>query len=453
MIACCYFKLLSQVGIPKRTIVHTLGKNEILKYDEYYTYQYLNKVGYSCIVKDTLQDKEIFILNGKKVLTDDYIGNAIYNFDVTKESSFTYEFFENEKYFVNIGGKIEGPFEAVTYDSYYPSFKTPEKYNFFYKLGDKWYAYYEGKVQVSEINEESTGDGCKSIGGFSSIGTSNGFVIEICNSEYKSKMSFDKILNYDKNDNYFAWIGDKDGKRYFCLNNVISEPFDVEDEYNDLRLNGSNYSYTFMKNGKRFININGKNIEVDSDYYPYCSLYNNGTYYFSYSKKEKSFININGRIFGPYDDLSYSVVHSNGKFAFVFAKEGLYFFNNNGIVSQGFPSISDLEFKADGKFKYLFSMNDGWVYENNNGLTKKVQDRKIGNSKGLFLPSFDRFDIFSKNKKHQLSNNLKYDYVVIDGRSYGKAPAIKAWYDEPKNSFVWNACEGKELVLYEFKLD
>jgi hypothetical protein len=41
---------------------------------------------------------------------------------------------------------------------------------------------------------------------------------------------------------------------------------------------------------------------------------------------------------------------------------------------------------------------------------------------------------------------------MIDGKRYGKFSACHAWYDKTKNAFIWSALEGKELVVYEYKL-
>jgi hypothetical protein len=62
----------------------------------------------------------------------------------------------------------------------------------------------------------------------------------------------------------------------------------------------------------------------------------------------------------------------------------------------------------------------------------------------------DNIEIYSADRAHTLYSAYKYEYVVIDGVRCGKSPALYAWYDKGKNAFVWNAVEGRELVLYEY---
>jgi hypothetical protein len=68
------------------------------------------------------------------------------------------------------------------------------------------------------------------------------------------------------------------------------------------------------------------------------------------------------------------------------------------------------------------------------------------------MSSGTNIDIYSENLEHTMISDYRYEYVVIDGESYGKSPAFQAWYDSDKKSFIWSAIEGKELVVYEFKL-
>jgi len=270
------------------------------------------------------------------------------------------------------------------------------------------------------------------------------------------------------------------------MNDFMSEPFDNSGR-NFIELAGDKYIYSMVKNGKPYVNANGRQIEVVGDEGAYPSIFKTGLFYFEYSNKgkqylnlngkiygpydwirsqvlsngkfileypqeDKSYINVNGKVFGPYDGFSNYQILDNGKFYFVYSQGDLYYFNNNDVVSKGYKLINDITYKPDGTYKFTFSGIDGWVYENINGQIQKTQDRKFGFGKGYFEPSFEKYEIRSKANMNTMFLDIAYDYVVIDGRSYGKAPAIKAWYDEAKNSFVWNAWEGKELVLYEFPL-
>lgn len=58
-----------------------------------------------------------------------------------------------------------------------------------------------------------------------------------------------------------------------------------------------------------------------------------------------------------------------------------------------------------------------------------------------------------KSKRHLFVANWKYDYVLIDGKKYGKHCPIYAFYDEDTNAFAWTTIEGNEIVLYTFDLN
>jgi hypothetical protein len=450
--------LISQVGVPTRTVLHTLSKNEVLYSDEYYTFQSANKNGYSCVINDTIRSKETLIFNGKIIHSFDYVWRNIFEIDLSKENGYVFKYWESEKCFVNFRDQIMGPFEEATNEIYEiystENYKIPTNYNFFYKLGGSWYSFYEGKAQMLEIDKNDKDDIENAWPTYGSTGDKGKWYLSSIDGEdYTDKIRYDELVRVTKNNVIVAYICVINGNKYVVLNGVLSEPLDNVSEYS-IQLNGRNYMYSYIKNKKKYLNVNGKSLEIDCDDNPYGEILSNGTYYFSYTKKNKQFVNINGKVFGPYNGMNYSTqLHENGKFAFIFEKDNLFYLNNNGSISKGYPYIFDLETQPDGFFKYNFSMEDGWVYENANGQIKKTQDRKIGYGKGAFLPSIDKYVIQSKNKSHTLSIDLAYDYVVIDGKSYGKAPAIKAWYDETKNCFIWNSWEGKELVIYEFKLD
>lgn len=63
------------------------------------------------------------------------------------------------------------------------------------------------------------------------------------------------------------------------------------------------------------------------------------------------------------------------------------------------------------------------------------------------------FTLQDKNKRHLFVANWKYDYVLIDGKKYGKHCPIDAFYDEDTNAFAWTTIEGNEIVLYTFDLN
>ena len=63
-------------------------------------------------------------------------------------------------------------------------------------------------------------------------------------------------------------------------------------------------------------------------------------------------------------------------------------------------------------------------------------------------------DIFLQDKtnRHFFIANWNYDYVMVDDKKIGKHTPINAFYDSVNNSFGWVTIEGKQLVLYSYKL-
>ena len=159
------------------------------------------------------------------------------------------------------------------------------------------------------------------------------------------------------------------------------------------------------------------------------------------------------------DELDGIEFNKNG-FIYVYRNGEQDFININGRRSKGYIDIHALDFKKDGTYSYRYIEKDGWIYENKNGIVKRTQNRKIPeytyvytSGHRLFENSTEKYELISSNNKHNFYTNYRYDYVIIDGKRYGNAPAIKAWYDYTNNTFAWNAWEDKDLVLYELQLD
>lgn len=57
-----------------------------------------------------------------------------------------------------------------------------------------------------------------------------------------------------------------------------------------------------------------------------------------------------------------------------------------------------------------------------------------------------------KTKRHTFTAKWDYDYVMVDDRKMGKSAPFNAFYDEVNNAFGWVSLEGKQLVLYSYRL-
>jgi hypothetical protein len=213
----------------------------------------------------------------------------------------------------------------------------------------------------------------------------------------------------------------------------------------------------FKENGKWFVNINGS---ISKFYEAVSNLHisTGGKWVYSFKEYGKWYINENGSISKPYDDLDDLIILPSGKLAYSFAEANKWHVNNNGNISKGYQSISELMVSEDGKLSYQFEENGKWFINNNGNISNRFSSINIDNNGSLIwwgdcVRYQDENEISSINKEHSFYSSYKYEYVVIDGRPIGKSPAIQSWYDEKKNTFIWTAIEGKELLTYEYKLD
>jgi|GEM_PF-3983352 PEGA domain protein len=79
---------------------------------------------------------------------------------------------------------------------------------------------------------------------------------------------------------------------------------------------------------------------------------------------------------------------------------------------------------------------------------------------GIFMQCVYSYPSYKKNlrvlydssEKHTLETCGLYNYVLIDNKEYGRESAIYVHYDKERNEFQWTALEGKELVMYRFRL-
>lgn len=57
-----------------------------------------------------------------------------------------------------------------------------------------------------------------------------------------------------------------------------------------------------------------------------------------------------------------------------------------------------------------------------------------------------------KSNRHFFTANWNYDYVMIDDKKIKTSTPINAFYDSSNNAFGWVTIEGRQLVLYSYKL-
>jgi len=205
---------------------------------------------------------------------------------------------------------------------------------------------------------------------------------------------------------------------------------------------------TFVFNGKRIVeeNENLKFSEWLSDFI--TDLTQENGYIFHFWKEEDGktnhYVNYKGKVNGPFENVQIGKCVSSGKIDFEYLyqiADEWYVHKSNGQnknVRMYEASISD-----DGDFcSPVFSaIQNGfslYIFDYENEINTVISDEEI--------------KLYSPDKEHSFKSTI--NVVVIDGKIIqGTSPAYTAVYDKTNNAFVWNSVEGRELVVYEYKLD
>lgn len=106
-------------------------------------------------------------------------------------------------------------------------------------------------------------------------------------------------------------------------------------------------------------------------------------------------------------------------------QDGEYFDPTSRAIK---PKTSNLPSRQPRQMESIMRWRDGdWI----NGIDISLQD---------------------KSNRHFFTANWNYDYVMVDDKKIGKQTPINAFYDAVNNAFGWVTIEGKQLVLYSYKL-
>ncbi len=144
----------------------------------------------------------------------------------------------------------------------------------------------------------------------------------------------------------------------------------------------------------------------------------------------------------------------------------MFCLNNVAVADRGIAVLeytyinetSDYKYKS---YSFLYDLatqsatgfGSDEYYDPSSNTTKEISAKPIHPIRPeQFNNHIGKLSLQDKSKKHQFLCNYEYDYVMIDGKRYGKSVPVKAFYDEENNSFAWTCVEGQELVLYSYKL-
>ena len=459
IVFCASLSVWAQDANLKRDVLLTLGQNESIWVGEYFAAQYFNENRFACMIYDDVKKSYTFVFNGKRIITtdanvfDDYARNFSY-LNIAEENGYVFYYTKKEdgalNYYVNYKGTTDGPFDDI---SLYAnnSFGRPnsriylaspvKEYDYLYRLAGRWYAHKDGKNKKVDFAE-----GINDYNSKKSSVNINGSI-----SHYDG--GYDVCLTESGK---YAYGYKSNGKCYVNINGDISQG---DDGVGDVCLteNGK-YAYRYYSNGKEYANING-DISQGYDGVGDVCLTENGKYAYRYYSNGKYYVNINGDIRQGYDRVYDVRLTESGKYAYSYESNGKWYANINGNISQGYDAVYSLTLSDNGDYTYV-SRKNGKIDLNHDEKNKidfwdAIWTRwmpVIFNANPVYANNENGIELSSINDEHSFFSAYEYEYVVIDGKRYGKSPALYAGYDKGKNVFVWNAIEGKDLVLYEYKL-
>ncbi len=471
----------------QRKVQYTLGVNEILDYNEYTIISNLNGYYFAAFIKNTQTGETSLVFNGIKVVQNmiEYYymkkHYALY-LNPLEPKGYSLGYKRKTGYFINISGVEKGPYEEIRLFS---------KNHYAYKLASKWFDCINGKVSgpyiggvplyktdkgeyafifhddgynwfVNINGDVKNGESVRALDcvmknsgfwGYSYNGDDNNGKDMYFNIDGKTYGPYRNVSRLDLTENgkfAFMMLTDQYGKwgNFANINGKILGPFSGLIQKNDIDINEkAEYIFAFEKeDDKSYINYNGQIMGP----FTYCKDVNineNGDYAFLYyGSNEPFYVKNNNTIFGPYEYVTELVLLDNGTASFIYEEtEGKWYVHYNGDNLGPYKSCEDLKIEGASNISYKFS--DGISYNsviiNNNGTKEEIEWLNM---------AFESFELYNTNKAHSFISDQKYDYVVIDGEMYGKSPALNAYFDKRRNSFIWNSIEGKELVVYEYKL-
>ena len=444
---------------PKREVVFTLDTNEVIFEKEYYLLQSFNQHRFACMIQDTITKELTFVFNGRRIKkTDPFTHpNFIYSskINLAKENGFVIWYKEKNQWYINYNGVIDGGFEDIYLcdNSVYPRAKisTPEKnYDYLYKLSGKWNACKNGKNKKIDVIEPYNVQ-------------ENEWYVSINGYTINPSDPYDYVWNSTLTESgSFAYTYKKDGLWFINVNGNIIGGY--ENVYNLIYTNSEKIAYFFTENKKNYVNING-NIYGPYEGIGYHSLRltDSGKYAYYYEANGKWHVNINGETSNGYGLIYNLILTENEKYGYCYTVNNKAYVNINGIISS-----DDFDYLAyftltEGEYAYWYREGIKWYANINGNITRnniffyKTFDDVFFDydevARSWAAPYYDIKELNSSNDEHLFRSTYQYEFVIIDGRPYGKAPAIQVDYDEKENAFIWTAIEGNELVVYEYKLD
>ena len=436
-----------------RVFYDQISKTHIIFDDSwtaYYNGRYLDNLNPTFIYRfiSCSNGYTAFYYRDNKIYLNGYLiekENLNSDYRLTNEGKFAYYYYVEGKTYLHINDQnFECPEELSGYD-------INNKGEFIYRFSkdNKDCVSLNGKVigMHDEINYMDGMDGhiwledCTSFGG----------------SAYYDAPFQSPMIN-DKGD--YIYTHRTNGKFYVSINGRNEGPYTgTWKPYIDEK---GNYMYPCRFEGNIYIVRNGDKGESLGDN---VKLYmtRNGHYIFQFDKNGKKYVNVDGRVIevsgGRYGNII-SNVNENGQYFYAFSKDGIEYLCINGknykapFFGGEWGIYEDIHEGYKAEYHVELGLGDKEYF---NKICEKFSYNQIGevirvDTKNSIQTEKQK-NLFSKDEKNIMQCGKDYPYVMINNQKYGNGNVIAVGYNQNLNVFRWAALEGKELVVYEYKLD
>jgi hypothetical protein len=252
---------------------------------------------------------------------------------------------------------------------------------------------------------------------------------------------------------------------YICYGEYNFSQTNNPNKFACLIENAATNHKTFVFNGKRIMTETETIAFDDSFFNDFKADFNqyNG-YIFTYRNIEgentNHYVNNKGKIEGPFDGvcigLNVTTNETDVEYLYKLANRW-YVHKNNGQNKRVEIERVEIERIEIMKIEAPYDVSNSQYHAIINGAgymyVFEYTDEK---NKLIYINDYDNtntIEFYSYDKKHTFYSTFEKEGVIIDGKIYGHSPAYYAYYDKNKNTFVWNAIENSELVIYEYKLE
>jgi hypothetical protein len=460
-----------QYGKLKRTVLFTLGEHEKVILYEYLVSQEMNQNHFSCVIEDTPKESYTFIFNGKRIAPGEEFIFLYLN--LHEENGYVVEYELRGKRYVNIKGRVYGPFDIKDFHEGIPVddeehamvFSGDDKgFDFskfyYYKTeGDKrnYYLYYHGDIIPSEgilfPKKNGAYADCEYLylrDGKWYARYANGIdketpivypykigsrIVKI-NGRDSRAYEFVHYLQFTESGNY-AYMYRENLKYHVNINGESSRGYNSV--YFFRLTESGNYAYRYKENEKWYININGKS---GRGYNTVLNLYltESGNCAYIYKEDKKKYVNINGKDSKGYDEVHLLHLAESGNCAYIYEENGKSYvhihINDTDKISRGYDDVSSLDITENGNYTYSYREQEKWyinihingidkisegcdevnylcLYDNGNyAYVYKENGKKYVNINGEESKSYDYIDNFTLTK----DGNYHFYYPNDEGK-------------------------------------